>query len=375
MNALEVVAALLGGALDHRAAAAKLGVPDSEMSRILRSVGADGAAPVPVDLDIAAGRVAFLDMAGARFEEPFFDDTVDRVRGDGEPRSRLDFDLGLDDFLRAAERRGRSPDGFLFHTGRCGSTLLANMLAASADHLLLKEPGLVNSFMAQRLVAENEESVKHFDELVVGALRLLAGAAVEARPTGPQCIVKLAAWNVQMADLLFERFPHTHAVFVYREPVETAASLLFQRPAWFDELIDRPPSLQARFFPSIAGWGSEILSPVELFAHAWRSVVESTLALPSHRVLLLEYPDLLFDTVRAVGAVLRRFGYDGDTANVEGVLDALDTYSKDPSQGTRFAPSGRHRRPTLAPEHAKIVRSITDEVWEVLRERRDRGSA
>src|SRR5262249_49488944 len=81
---------------------------------------------LPVDAIIDEGRPAieWMDFAGVEFDEPFFVETVARVKANDTKRTVVtDLDLLLQ-FEKIADNL--QPSGFIFHASRCGSTLLAN---------------------------------------------------------------------------------------------------------------------------------------------------------------------------------------------------------------------------------------------------------
>jgi hypothetical protein len=173
--------------------------------------------------------------------------------------------------------------------------------------------------------------------------------------------LKLSAWNVGLGRLLLGLFPATPAVFVYRSPLETVASLLFQPPAWLP-LLDSPRWLQARFFQTVREIPADAeLLPTTLFAHAWRSTVEAALALPPERILVIPYEVLVNAAETVIGRVLAHFRHSAARARLETMAGTLKAYSKDPDHQAPFNPKGEHRRPPLAPEQADEVRAITAE--------------
>ena len=140
---LEVLSQLLVGALSEPEAARALHIPLEELVRLRRAVAGESVQLVPVGVDFTNRQVHLIDLLGSTYVEPFFHETVERARR--ERTELLDMEVAFEAFTRAAEQHTRDPDGLLFHVGRCGSTLLANMLAASPDNLVLK---------AARLLAE-----------------------------------------------------------------------------------------------------------------------------------------------------------------------------------------------------------------------------
>jgi hypothetical protein len=313
----------------------------------------DHARLVPVAIDPDQDRVDLLAMRGVKYAEPFFHETVSRRRREfaGAPGAVID----IETFQKAASHHQQHPGAFIFHTGRCGSTLLANLLSATRRHVLIKEPRPVSDPIAAWLTTDDPESRRRMALLVSAAVRHLSGTAGARRYK----VFKLAAWNVRLADILMNLFPKTGSVFVYRSPLEVVASLMFQPPAWLD-LIYCPRKLQCCFFPSLKEVPEhEPLTPPLLFAHAWRSCAEAALAQPSGRMLLVEYSQMVLNPTRTVERVLAHLNHEVSAGCLSSVARAATTYSKDPLGKAAFDPAGAHRRPALAASEESCVREIT----------------
>lgn len=172
----------------------------------------DGWMPVRVAND--GSRVvdwAYVD--GLRFDDPFFDQTVERafrnpfrllVRG----RS------SLDDLESLTSRRARDPDGLIFHVSRCGSTLLASALRAIGDAVVLSEPGPVDTVLA---------TAEDADTATVRLRHLLRAMAPDDR-SAPY-LVKLDAWTTLDLPLVRAAFPDVPWALVHRDPAEVLVSL------------------------------------------------------------------------------------------------------------------------------------------------------
>ena len=110
-------------------------------------------------------------LGDTRLTEPFFADTIGRLL-------RLPFQqlfrpqTPLDELpAMAAARPGLAPVGFIFHMSRCGSTLLSQMLAALPQHVVLSEPGPLDTVLQ---LPFRDPSVT--DEERIGLLRAMMSA-------------------------------------------------------------------------------------------------------------------------------------------------------------------------------------------------------
>src|SRR3546814_14625513 len=88
--------------------------------------------PIAVDDNLATH---FLDMKGDAFDTPTFEETVERAAGEG--RSRAAFRLPAHAIL-ASGAPDAAPQGVIVHVGRCGSTLLCNLLASGSEWVHLR---------------------------------------------------------------------------------------------------------------------------------------------------------------------------------------------------------------------------------------------
>lgn len=156
-----------------------------------------------------------------RLTRPFFRDDVDLAL-------RLPFnqafrrETGIQALLDwQAASPGLAPDAFVFHASRCGSTLIAQMLACLDSHVVLSEPPPLDSLLRRHY--EDELAGCAQEAAVVAMLSALGQAP---SPSARHLVVKLDAWNLFELPILRRCFPDTPWVFLYRDPLEIAASHL-----------------------------------------------------------------------------------------------------------------------------------------------------
>src|SRR5690242_2119180 len=105
----------------------------------------DGWVPITVEWPDGKPVVEWCHLGARRFTEPFFEDTIREALR--RPFNRLFHRRtpieALADWREASP--GLEPTGFVFHMSRCGSTLLAQMLARLCSNVVLSEPGPVDS--------------------------------------------------------------------------------------------------------------------------------------------------------------------------------------------------------------------------------------
>lgn len=165
--------------------------------------------------------VDWFDAGPRRLTDPFFVQAFQRAEHrhstrPGRPWRRTGT---LDELVAEAERNpGLAPDGFVLHMSRCGSTLLAQMLAADPDHLVLSEPPALDG------VLRTWHHDAFDEERRLQLLRSVLSVLGRPRHGERRLFVKLDAWHTTMLDVLRRAFPDTPWVFVVRDPVEVLVS-------------------------------------------------------------------------------------------------------------------------------------------------------
>ncbi len=163
--------------------------------------------------------VDWLQMAHVRFAEPYFRETVEREKaraGDSLMLRTSSVDV-LESL--AGSDPGVAPAGFIFHASRSGSTLLAQMFAASDANRVLSEPEPIDDVL--------RTGIRHplFDEEVrVTWLRAVVSALSGIRGSERRVFIKFDAWHVLALPLVRRAFPRVPWVFVFRDPLEILVS-------------------------------------------------------------------------------------------------------------------------------------------------------
>ena len=108
------------------------------------------------------------------------------------------------------------PDGFIFHMSRCGSTLVAQMLAAVERNIVVSEAPPLDTGLLLARQAPGDLSLR--------ILRALVGALGRKRRADRRYFVKLDSWHTLALPLMRRAFPAVPWVFLYRDPVEVLVS-------------------------------------------------------------------------------------------------------------------------------------------------------
>jgi hypothetical protein len=163
--------------------------------------------------------VDWCDAGVVRLHDPFFHQSVEEVlAGPTMSPARLQTPVEALTEL-AAQHPGLTPTGFVFHASRCGSTLVAQVLAASPANRVLSEPGPVDDVLRTGwrppLVPEAFQ---------VDWLRAVVSALGRARGGERRLFVKFDPWHTLALSLVRRAFPEVPWLFCFRDPVEILVS-------------------------------------------------------------------------------------------------------------------------------------------------------
>ena len=163
----------------------------------------------------------YLGADGLR--EPFFAQSVHRARC--MPFGRLiRHRTPLAALPDAIGEAGAVPDGLIFHLSRCGSTLVAQMIAAMPETVVVSEAAPLD------WVLRHAQSASHLPIAQrLALIRAMVAALGRRAPGGRGFVLKLDCWHTLMLPLLQQAFPETPWIFLYRDPVEIMASHVRQR--------------------------------------------------------------------------------------------------------------------------------------------------
>ncbi len=162
----------------------------------------------------AAEPVVEWALAGAPFADPFFEQSADHAMR--HPFNELFARRTSASELEAAHALdpGPAPSGLVFHMSRCGSTLVAQMLAGLRAAVVLSEAQPLDALLRlRRPMAERGE-----EEKLAGWLRALVGALGRPHAGERHLFVKFHAWHVLELPFIARAFPGVPWAFVFREP-------------------------------------------------------------------------------------------------------------------------------------------------------------
>ena len=301
-------------------------------------MNADFKGWLPVDAVVVEGRpgLAWMEMSGLSLTEPFFQQTVERARADNRRERFTEFDvlLQLEKELDSVE-----PTGFIFHSSRCGSTLVANACRAVSNAIVVSEANAIDKLIA-RFITDADNPVK--ESLYSVFLRGVVHALGQRR-TGDEerLFIKFACCSFAQLERIKRIWPNVPWLFLYRDPVETIVSNMRDVPPW---LIDP----DRRVLSSIIGDAGE-MSLEESCARTIGSLYSTAYKLADGNSMLLNYNQL---SVPVIVRVLNFFKVDLSSEELETIARTTKAYSKDAS-GTRAFVTDSDTKQKLASERVR----------------------
>ena len=255
-----------------------------------------------------------------RFTESFFGDTIDQVTGDHAAllfRHRTTIEEAKE---WSRQRPAMPPAGFVFHMSRCGSTLVAQMLAALPENRVLSEPTAINAVIRAALLDGGIPRAAVVDWLrtVVGLL----GCPLDGES---RYFLKLDCWHAMALPLIVEAFPETPWIFLYRDPAEVLVSQARSPGAW---------TVTSALEPEIFGLKREDVRSMARAEYVARALGSMCAAALQHRGcgrgLLVNYDELPEFVVRTAACPFRHgFFAGGIGADEDGVASRCEDAAVD----------------------------------------------
>ena len=318
---------------------------------------------LPIDAVVVDGRpgLAWLNFAGVELAEPFFQQTVNRLRSEHPERREVFTEL---DALLQLEKTFDSvaPTGFIFHSSRCGSTLLANACRAIDGAIVLSEPAPVDKLIIRFITDFDEHGSKEklYSIFLRGAVKALA-----QRRSGNErrLFVKFACCSVSQIERIQRLWPEVPCVFLYRDPVETIVSNLQNVPAWLQDD-------DHRVLASITETATEAvaaMSTAELCARALGSFYAIATRVANDRTLLLNYNQL---SLAEITNALNFFGVKPAAAEMETIARQSQTYAKSISGARTFVADANAKQRAAGELVRDAAQRWANEPYQLLEQKR-----
>lgn len=318
---------------------------------------------LPVDAVVVDGRPGlwWMKMPDVRLAEPFFQQTVARAKTDGTRRGELftEFDalLQLEKDLESVP-----PTGFIFHSSRCGSTLVANACRAITNSIVLSEAIAIDKLIARFFTGAADGGVK--ESLYSVFLRGVVHALGQRRDGSEQRLfIKFACTSFAQLERITRIWPRVPWIFLYRDPIETIVSNINDPPTW---LLDD----DWRVLSSITGATPREVAAMSLEERCARSIgsfYSKAYALANDKSMLLNYNQL---SVPVISSVLEFFKVSPSAQELEAIVRASGVYAKEVS-GTRPFVADAEAKHKLASDFVReMAARWTNEPYRRLEEKR-----
>lgn len=188
---------------------------------------------IPTHIDLDTNKIVWTDIGKYHFYEGFMYKSLDMFYNLSQNKVQTyatDLDVLLDDTLF---QNYIYPNGFIFHIGRSGSTLLVKALARSQAHLVLSEPAPLNQILScfrnkiENSLVVNEDCKKMYHHLALALLRQRVASHKYA-------FIKFSSYNIRFFDFIQSVFPDVPVLFLTRNCEEVVASFTKKKAGYFD---------------------------------------------------------------------------------------------------------------------------------------------
>lgn len=313
---------------------------------------------LPVDAVVVEGRPGlwWMEMSGVSLAEPFFQQTVERAKANGQSRGELftQFDalLQLEQSLDSVE-----PTGFIFHSSRCGSTLVANACRAIANSIVLSEANAIDKLIARFITDSDGIKVSLYSVFLRGVVRALG-----QRRNGNEehLFVKFACCSFAQIERITRIWPRVPWVFLYRDPIETIVSNLADVPPWLKDT-------DHRVLASIIGASPNDMSLEELCARTIGSLYSKAHRLANENSMLLNYNQL---SVPVISSVLSFFKVSPAAEELDAIARASSMYSKAVSGTRTFVADGAAKQKLASDRIREMAAAWASEPYRQLEQKR-----
>ncbi len=311
---------------------------------------------MPVDAVVVDGRpgLTWMDMSDVELKEPFFQQTVDRVR-DEEPWrdaglfTQFDALLQLDQVLPRVQ-----PSGFIFHSSRCGSTLVANVCRALDNAIVVSEANPIDKLVA-RFITDGGDPVK--ESLYSVLLRAVVNAlAYSNSGNKSRVFVKFSCCGVSQLERIRRIWPAVPWIFLYRDPVETIVSNMTTVPAW---LLDEDHRILAHITGTTPAAVAE-MSLEERCARSIGSFYSTAHGVANDHGMLLNYNQI------SVTNILDFFNVSPSAEELERITSGSRVYSKEVSGAREFVPDAEAKQNSASNRIRQLVEEFAIGPYQLL---------
>ena len=282
------------------------------------SVPARGWLPIDAIIRSEQPAIEWMDVGDAEFTEPFFYETIARLKSHPTVVTELDSLLQLEKIADSVE-----PTGFIFHSSRCGSTLVANACRALNDSIVISEAPVVDKLASRFFTDAESGSAKEM--LYMLFLRAAIGLLGQPRKGSERrYFVKFACTTTLQLERIRRIWPNVPSIFLYRDPVEVIVSNVSAMPQWMQ------PQSNPKTAAAIVGVYEDRLawlSPEEFCARALGRFFDAAWANRSGQMRTINYSALTPEQL--IKEAITAFGVVPGLDEIDAISKGSRLYSKD----------------------------------------------
>ena len=231
---------------------------------------------------VQSDRVGLIDLSGQRLLEPFFVQSVGTLaQGPPAPLEIAGDRTAVRSMAAALSEPSPIPcGGQIYHTGRCGSTLLANALSALDSLLVLKEPPFAQQVSADLLVYATVDP-----EVLRRRATDICDHLVPSTRAQSSYLLKFTSWNTLCAEHWQRVLHRSPVIFLWRRARDVLESVARNPSGWIvgEEGTISPEQLTGRWTQTL---DPRIPYPLAGALEVWRSVAEAGLRLAAAGALV-----------------------------------------------------------------------------------------
>jgi hypothetical protein len=302
--------------------------------------------------------VRWMDFAGATLAEPFYIQTVRRLRLAIPPaaeRVTQVFDL----ISQSESVPLIDPAVLIFHVSRCGSTLLANALRLDKECVVLSEAAPIGAILGAQFALT--EAFTGADSALMQRTLLQSVVRLYANAFGPKVVLKCHAASILQIARLRMIWPSLPFVVLIREPLEVLVSNL-AKPAGWVRSMHRPIGGQKLF--GMTAKQIQQMSTEEYCAKGLGQFLLSASSQLDDKCFLLDYEDLNPPKVFKLATLLNFQLPDITSPEMNAVFKL---YSKDPLGLRTFEDDSKRKRNESSTSVQRLVAQYAAEPYDRLK--------
>ncbi len=302
-------------------------------------------APVSIEFGKSMPVIKWRDLRTIDFREPFFFQTVNRVREedkDGEVTTGIGELLRLENLVDSVP-----PNGFIFHVSRCGSTLVSNALRTLDRTIVMSEAHPISAAVWLHFDTKNPaQSHELFRGLLLRAILRVLGQKV----TGAEdkYFIKFANVDILQIKHIRQIWPSVPWIFMIRNPEEVIVSNMRKESTWI--------RIESHLEESAIMLGCETeevrnMSREEYGARMIGQTCSAAAENVDDNSMFIDYSELTSETLVKIA---RFFGVDPSPLELSKIYETGALYSKDPTKVFQSDSEGKRQ------EASALIRAQSD---------------